>query len=110
MSYGELKIDTITFTSAGVDTSVSVSGLVQNPTFTGNITTTGTISGDIIRGNEPLPVTLETLLLVFSPQVQPQLRQLFLMEIQTPVSSVHQLRELQANTSVTRLAVLRFYV
>jgi hypothetical protein len=51
MSYGELKIDTITFTSAGVDTSISVSGLVQNPTFTGNITTTGTISGDVIRGN-----------------------------------------------------------
>jgi hypothetical protein len=51
MSYGELKIDTITFTSAGVDTSVSVSGLVQNPTFTGNITTTGTISGDVIKGN-----------------------------------------------------------
>jgi hypothetical protein len=58
MSYGELKIDTITFTSAGVDTSVSVSGLVQNPTFTGNITTTGTISGDIIRGNEISGVTI----------------------------------------------------
>jgi len=51
MSYGELKIDTITFTAGGVDTSVSVSGLVQNPTFTGNITTTGTISGDVIKGN-----------------------------------------------------------
>jgi hypothetical protein len=51
MSYGELKIDTITFTAGGVDASVSVSGLVQNPTFTGNITTTGTISGDVIRGN-----------------------------------------------------------
>jgi hypothetical protein len=51
MSYGELKIDTITFTAGGVDASVSVSGLVQNPTFTGNITTTGTISGDVVRGN-----------------------------------------------------------
>jgi hypothetical protein len=51
MSYGELKIDTITFTAGGVDASVSVSGLVQNPTFTGNITTTGTISGDVIKGN-----------------------------------------------------------
>jgi hypothetical protein len=58
MSYGELKIDTITFTSAGVDTSVSVSGLVQNPTFTGNITTTGTISGDVIRGNTVSGVTI----------------------------------------------------
>jgi hypothetical protein len=51
MSYGELKIDTITFTAGGVDASVSVSGLVQNPTFTGNITTTGTISGDVVKGN-----------------------------------------------------------
>jgi hypothetical protein len=51
MSYGEIKIDTITFTAGGVDASVSVSGLVQNPTFTGNITTTGTISGDVIKGN-----------------------------------------------------------
>jgi hypothetical protein len=50
MSYGELKIDTITFTAGGVDTSVSVSGLVQNPTFTGNITTTGTISGVNVIG------------------------------------------------------------
>jgi len=51
MSYGELKIDTITFTAGGVDSSISVSGLVQNPTFTGNLTTTGTISGDVIKGN-----------------------------------------------------------
>jgi len=50
MPYGILKVDTITFTAGGVDTSVSISGLVQNPTFTGNITSTGTISGNIIRG------------------------------------------------------------
>ena len=50
MAYGILKVDTITFTDGGVDKSVPVSGLVQNPTFTGNITATGTISGDIIQG------------------------------------------------------------
>ena len=50
MPYGILKVDTITFTDNSVDKSVSLSGLVQNPTFTGNVTATGTISGDIIRG------------------------------------------------------------
>jgi hypothetical protein len=50
MSYGTIKVDTITFTDNSVDKSVSLSGLIQNPTFTGNITVTGTISGDVIRG------------------------------------------------------------
>lgn len=50
MPYGTLKCDTITFTSSGVDKSVSISGLVQNPTFSGNITSTGTISGATIQG------------------------------------------------------------
>jgi hypothetical protein len=50
MPYGILKCDTITFTSSGVDKSVSISGLVQNPTFSGNITSTGTISGVTIQG------------------------------------------------------------
>jgi hypothetical protein len=49
MPYGIIKIDTITFTNAGVDKSISVSGLVQNPTFTGNVTATGTISGLIVQ-------------------------------------------------------------
>jgi hypothetical protein len=49
MPYGIIKIDTITFTDAGVDKSVSISGLVQNPTFTGNVTATGTISGLIVQ-------------------------------------------------------------
>jgi hypothetical protein len=49
MPYGTIKIDTITFTDAGVDKSVSVSGLVENPTFTGNVTATGTISGAIVQ-------------------------------------------------------------
>ena len=48
MPYGILKVDTITFTDNSVDKSVSLSGLIQNPTFTGNVTATGTISGAII--------------------------------------------------------------
>jgi hypothetical protein len=50
MPYGTIKVDTITFTNGGVDKSISISGLAQNPTFTGNVTATGTISGDIIQG------------------------------------------------------------
>jgi hypothetical protein len=50
MPYGTIKVDTVTFTDAGVDKSVSISGLVQNPTFSGNITVTGTISGGVVRG------------------------------------------------------------
>jgi len=50
MAYGELKVDSITFTNGGTDTTVSVSGLVQNPTFSGDITVTGTISGSIVQG------------------------------------------------------------
>jgi hypothetical protein len=45
MAYGTIKVDTITFTDAGIDKSVAISGLVQNPTFTGNVTVTGTVSG-----------------------------------------------------------------
>jgi len=50
MPYGIIKVDTVTFTDNGVDKNISLSGLVQNPTFTGNVTATGTISGDVIRG------------------------------------------------------------
>jgi hypothetical protein len=50
MAYGTIKVDTITFTDAGVDKSVTISGLVQNPTFSGNITVTGTVSGNTIQG------------------------------------------------------------
>jgi hypothetical protein len=50
MAYGEIKVDSITFTANGSDATVSVSGLVQNPTFSGDITVTGTISGDIVQG------------------------------------------------------------
>lgn len=50
MPYGRIKVDNISFTDAGADKDISISGLVKNPTFTGNVTATGTISGDIIRG------------------------------------------------------------
>jgi hypothetical protein len=58
MAYGTIKVDTITFTDGGVDKSVSVSGLVENPTFTGNVTATDTISGDILRGQTISGVTV----------------------------------------------------
>ena len=50
MAYGTIKVDTVTFTDGGIDKSVSISGLVQNPTFSGNITVTGTISGNTVQG------------------------------------------------------------
>jgi len=50
MPYGTIKIDTITFTSGSSDVSIPVSGLVQNPTFTGNVTVTGTVTAPNIIG------------------------------------------------------------
>ncbi len=58
MAYGTIKVDTITFTDSGVDKSVSISGLVQNPTFSGNITVTGTVSGNTIQGQTISGVTV----------------------------------------------------
>lgn len=58
MPYGTIKIDTITFTDAGVDKSIAVSGLVQNPTFTGNVTVTGTVSGATVRATTVSGVTV----------------------------------------------------
>ena len=58
MAYGTIKVDTITFTDSGVDKSVSISGLVQNPTFSGNITVTGTVSGNTIQGQTVSGVTV----------------------------------------------------
>ena len=58
MAYGTIKIDTITFTDGGIDKSVAISGLVQNPTFTGNVTVTGTISGNTVRGQTISGVTI----------------------------------------------------
>jgi hypothetical protein len=50
MTYGTIKVDTVTFTNDGVDKSVTLSGLVQNPTFSGNVTVTGTLSGVTVTG------------------------------------------------------------
>ena len=58
MPYGTIKIDTITFTDAGVDKSIAVSGLVQNPTFTGNVTVTGTVSGTTVCATTVSGVTV----------------------------------------------------
>ena len=58
MAYGEIKVDTITFTDGGIDKSVAISGLVQNPTFSGNITVTGTISGNLVQGQTVSGVTV----------------------------------------------------
>ena len=43
MSYGTIKVNTITFTNNGVDQSVTVSGIVASTS--GNLTVTGTVSG-----------------------------------------------------------------
>lgn len=58
MAYGILKCDTITFTDGGVDKSVSISGLVQNPTFSGSITVVNAISGNTIQGQTVSSVTV----------------------------------------------------
>ena len=48
MPYGILKVDTITFTNDGIDQSINISGIVAS--ISGNLTATGTISGNVIRG------------------------------------------------------------
>jgi hypothetical protein len=48
MPYGTLKVDNIIFTNGGVDQTITVSGIVASTS--GNLTVTGTISGNIIRG------------------------------------------------------------
>ncbi len=56
MPYGEIRVDTITFTNGGVDTSISVSGLAASTT--GNLTVTGTISGTTVRATTVSGVTV----------------------------------------------------
>jgi len=48
MPYGEIRVDTITFTNAGVDKSITVSGLFASTS--GNLTVTGTVSGTTFTG------------------------------------------------------------
>jgi hypothetical protein len=50
MAYGILKVDTITYTDGGSDQSISVSGLVQSTSTSGDITSTGTIQAQNIIG------------------------------------------------------------
>jgi hypothetical protein len=51
MAYGELRVDSVTFTNGGSDTTVSISGLVKNPVFSGAVQVTGVISGNVITGD-----------------------------------------------------------
>jgi hypothetical protein len=50
MAYGIIKVDTITYTDGGSDQSISVSGLVQATSTSGDITSTGTIQAQNIIG------------------------------------------------------------
>lgn len=49
MAYGTIKVDNIVFTNGGADQNITVSGLVSSTS--GSLTVTGTISGDIVKGN-----------------------------------------------------------
>jgi hypothetical protein len=48
MPYGTIKVDNITFTNGGSDSTITVSGIVE--AISGNITATGTIQGATIIG------------------------------------------------------------
>jgi hypothetical protein len=50
MPYGIIKVDTITYTNGGSDQSITVSGLVQASSTSGDITSTGTIQAQNIIG------------------------------------------------------------
>jgi len=50
MAYGTVKVDNITYTNAGSDTTVTVSGLADGTAYS-NLSVTGTISGATITGN-----------------------------------------------------------
>lgn len=50
MPYGTLKVDNITYTSAGVDVTTTISGLANGAGFS-NISVTGTVSGATVTGN-----------------------------------------------------------
>lgn len=67
MAYGTLKVDTIVYTSNGVDTTTTISGLA-NGTFA-NVTSTGTISGITITGNTGQFTTLTAATGIFTSRV-----------------------------------------
>jgi hypothetical protein len=56
MPYGTIKVDNITFTNGGSDTTITVSGLASSTT--GNLTVTGTISGAVVRATTVSGVTV----------------------------------------------------
>ena len=56
MPYGGVKIDNITFTNAGVDANITVSGLYAG--ITSGVTVTGTVSGNTIQGQTVSGVTV----------------------------------------------------
>jgi hypothetical protein len=56
MPYGLIKVDNITFTNAGSDQTISVSGLLASTS--GNLTVTGTVSGNTIKGQTISGVTV----------------------------------------------------
>lgn len=49
MPYGTIKVDNVTFTNAGVDQNVTVSGLYASTTS--NLSVTGTVSGSVLIGS-----------------------------------------------------------
>jgi len=52
MNYGTIKVDQITFTNAGVDDTLTVSGIMQS--MSGSMTVTGTIQGETIIGTSTI--------------------------------------------------------
>jgi hypothetical protein len=56
MAYGTIKVDNITFTNAGSDQTITVSGLFASTS--GNLTVTGTVSGNTIKGQTISGVTV----------------------------------------------------
>ena len=56
MPYGTIKVDNITFTNGGSDTTITVSGLASSTT--GDLTVTGTISGAVVRATTVSGVTV----------------------------------------------------
>ena len=71
MPYGTLKVDNITYTSAGVDATTSVSGLAAGAGFT-NISVTGTISGATITGDIADFTTITALTGIFTTTLSGQ--------------------------------------
>lgn len=67
MAYGTLKVDTVIYTSNGVDATTTISGLA-NGTFA-NVTSTGTISGAIITGDTGQFTTLTAVTGIFTSSV-----------------------------------------